>query len=270
MAGSVIEQSPSPLLEAMEDNLHAHVAFLQRQLPGMYVEDRGDLLLVDSGLQTDTFNKILRARLDESNADLRIEYALEYFAKAKRPYAWWVGPCSRPLDLEHRLARHGLYPAEFEAGMAMSSAELLHKIPMPQGLRIKRLDTREEIEAFAAPYETIQAFYRQASPVLLHEDCPMRLFGGFIGEDMVATSELFLGGGAGGIHSVSTKEEFRGRGIGLAMSWTAANEARVQGLKTLTLQASEQGLPIYRRLGFEVCCRFVEYQPTTPTSASAR
>src|SRR6266852_3099352 len=51
------------VLQAIEQNLHEHVAFLQRQIPGMIVEDREDLLLVDSGLPTDTFNKIARARL---------------------------------------------------------------------------------------------------------------------------------------------------------------------------------------------------------------
>lgn len=53
----------SPLLTAMEENLHGHIAFLQQQRPEMRVEDHKDLLLVDSGLPTETFDKTARAHL---------------------------------------------------------------------------------------------------------------------------------------------------------------------------------------------------------------
>src|SRR5688572_5105179 len=104
--------TPNPLLAPMERNLEEHVAFVQRQTPGMLVEDADDLLLVDSGLPTDTFNKILRTRLSEPNADERIKAAIAHFRNAKRPFAWWVTPSVRPADLEQRLAAHGLRAEE--------------------------------------------------------------------------------------------------------------------------------------------------------------
>src|SRR5689334_17888666 len=106
----------SPLLIAMEENLHAHFAFLQRHTPGMVVEDDDDLLLVDSGLPSDMFNQITRARMTPAVADRRIAAALEHFRHAGRPFAWWVGPGSRPLDLEQRLEAQGLRAAGSELG----------------------------------------------------------------------------------------------------------------------------------------------------------
>ncbi|MSV30654.1 MAG: hypothetical protein EXQ52_18200 [Bryobacterales bacterium] len=58
-----------------------------------------------------------------------------------------------------------------------------------------------------------------------------------------ATSELFLGGGVAGV------------------TWTAANEARREGVTTAVLQASESGQGVYFRLGFRACCQFCEYAP---------
>ena len=96
----------------MEDNLHAHFAYLQARLPGMAVLDAPDLLLVDSGLPSDTFNQVARARLDPESAGRRIGEAVARFREAGRPFSWWVGPGSRPLDLPVRLAAHGLRLAE--------------------------------------------------------------------------------------------------------------------------------------------------------------
>jgi hypothetical protein len=70
---SVISTSQAPLLNAIEQNLHEHIAFVQRSTPGMTVLDGRDLLVVDSGLSSNTFNKIARARLQESEVDRRTQ-----------------------------------------------------------------------------------------------------------------------------------------------------------------------------------------------------
>ena len=87
----------------------------------------------------------------------------------------------------------------------------------------------------------------------------MRLYVAYVGGEPAAVSELFLGGGVAGVHMVATAEAFRRRGLGMALTWTALEEGRRRGMKTGALQASAQGQPLYERLGFEPCGRFVEY-----------
>jgi ribosomal protein S18 acetylase RimI-like enzyme len=270
MATSVIIASPSSDLRAMEENLSGHVAFIQRRLAGMTVDDRADLLLVDSGLPSDTFNKVARARLTEADADRRIAEALEYFRNAHRPFAWWVGPCARPLDLEKRLEAHGLRVAEFELGMTLEMAQLPERYDTPPGLATRRVRTTDELADFAAvladsgesPAPAVGTFFRAAAPILLAEDCPMRLFLGYLDGEAAATSELFVGGGVAGVHMVATRVAFRRRGLGLALTRAALNEAQSLGLTTATLEASEQGRGVYSRLGFRARCHFAEYRPT--------
>ncbi|KAB8314617.1 GNAT family N-acetyltransferase [Tolypothrix campylonemoides VB511288] len=75
----------------------------------------------------------------------------------------------------------------------------------------------------------------------------------------VATSELFLAGGAAGIYNVATLEKFRNRGIGTAITLAALQDAYRVGYQTATLQASEAGKNIYSRLGFRQHCKFNVY-----------
>jgi len=58
MRTSVISIAASPLPNAIEENLHEHITFVQRSTAGMTVFDEEDLLVVDSGLASETFNKI--------------------------------------------------------------------------------------------------------------------------------------------------------------------------------------------------------------------
>ncbi|MBI3695829.1 MAG: GNAT family N-acetyltransferase [Acidobacteria bacterium] len=110
------------------------------------------------------------------------------------------------------------------------------------------------------PDAALLTFFQNAAPLLLNEDCPMQLFVGYVDSCAVATSELFLGGGVAGIHAVSTRKAFQRRGIGLAMTWAAADQGRLLGAATATLQASEEGRSVYARLDFSACCQFVEYR----------
>jgi ribosomal protein S18 acetylase RimI-like enzyme len=267
VSDSVIEKVPMPLMAAVEENLHGHVSFVQDRVLDMQVDRREGLIVVDSGLRSDTFNKILGARLTDSDADRRIEEALSHFRDSGRPFAWWVGPCSRPLDLEERLRRHGLVAAEYELGMTIELSKAPDDVDVPSGVTIRRVVRPQEIADFSRVLATlfdppdldVIAFFEKASPVLLVEDCPMRLYVAHVDEEPAAVSELFIGGGIAGVHMVGTSVRYRRRGLGLAMTWKALDEARRLGLTIGALLASEEGQGVYERLGFRPCGRFVEY-----------
>jgi ribosomal protein S18 acetylase RimI-like enzyme len=271
MNPNAISNSLTPLHIASESNLHGHISFLQRCIPKMTVLEDEDLLLVDSGLPSDSFNIVARARLADSEADRRIAVVVQHFRAANRPFAWWVGPASRPLDLETRLPRHGLRPAESELGMSMELRDLPRKMSQPEGLEIRRVSSPQDVTDFAAVFaanwepldHAVPPFYSAATPILLEPGCPMILFVGYFEGLPVSCSELFIDrshGGLTGLYSIATRREFRRRGIGSALAWAAADEARRQDLSTVVLQSSDAGKGVYTRLGFKPCCHFTEYK----------
>jgi len=261
-------------LEAADEaNKVTHLSWIQERTEGMQVFSDDELVVVDSGFATDTFNVVCRARLQGGISSERIRSIPRRFRSKGRPFAWWVGPADRPKDLGTVLMEHGFAAAGTEPGMAADLDGLPSVDLSPPGLRIERARTeaqvREFAEALAAladpPDPTVVRFYERASPAVLGADSPLWLYVGYVGEEPVASAELTVGGGIVGLYNVCTRTAHRGKGIGTAMTMRPLLDARAAGFETAVLQASEEGFPIYSRLGFEVTGSFTEYQPLDAT-----
>jgi len=256
-------------LAAAEANLVTHIRWVQERVEGMRVDDGPDLLTVDSGLPSDTFNFAARARLDPGRMESRIAEVRDRFRAAGRPFSWWVGAADRPLQLGEALRRAGFEAAESEVAMAADLASLVEP-RLPARLRIERARTPAQLDDFAAvlaanwspPDPSVARFYAAAAPHLLAADAPLRLYVGYEDGVPVASAELTVGGGVVGLYNIATVERCRGRGIGSAITAHPLLEARTQGHRTGVLQASADGLNVYARLGFRPTGHYTEYKPT--------
>ena len=84
----------------------------------------------------------------------------------------------------------------------------------------------------------------------------------------VATSQLLLAEGVAGIDRVATVPEARNKGIGYAISVYPLRVAREMGYRAGTIQATEAGERVYRRMGFWKCGEITLYHwRNTPSSA---
>lgn len=256
---------------AAEANLVTHMSWVQKRTPGMRVYEDEQLTVVDSGLATDTFNFVGRARLANDSLRERINRVARHFNTVRRPFSWWVGARDRPPDLAQALLEAGFEAAESELAMA-ADLNALHITDLaPYGLRIERVRTAKQIHDFAAinaanwvpPDQAVIRFYEAAAPALVAPEAPIRLYVGYLGEEPVSTAELTVSGGVAGLYSISTLEAHRRRGIGSALTLRALLDAREMTLRTAVLQAAVDGLGVYTRLGFRATGQFTEYKLAT-------
>jgi GNAT superfamily N-acetyltransferase len=253
--------------QRMESNLGEHASYLHRGMPGMTVRQESDLLIADSGLDDDTFNFVGSAAFTAATASDRISETVRELSPTARPFAWRVGPASAPANLPGLLAAAGMPVTAVEPAMWAPLAVTLSPQPPPADLEIDVVSSPAELSAWSwvlaanwdPPAQTVVEFYAITAARALAPDCPSRYLIGYSGGRPVCTAEVFLYGGVAGLYSISTLASQQRRGFGTAITAAAMAAAHDFGAQVAVLQASEQGEPVYRRLGFQVFGQVTEH-----------
>lgn len=170
----------------------------------------------------------------------------------------YPGPPSREV-------RQLLDSSDFHAHDPMPAMAVeIERLPdcaLPNGCVFSRIDPRIDgakwAHAFAEGYELPEAVGDAFTPDVagssMAADAPLQYFavrkGGLDGP-IVATTMLFLNDGLAGIYAVATVVPERRQGLGAYLTAQALRAAHPLGYRVGVLQASPDGYPVYKRLGF--------------------
>jgi GNAT superfamily N-acetyltransferase len=251
-------------LAALDANyLDASRLFVAYSARGEYVERR-DVALVCCGLPAESQNwGFLKPAYADAVATAEAVQA--YFGARGLPYRLVLRADARELlaALEAAGWRRRYSPTP---GMTLALPAAIPPARAP--LAVREVRTPEELVAFREVAFRGFGYPVAAARLFLDERLlarpGVRLYAGFAGEALVATSLLVATGEVAGIFWVATLEEHRGRGYGEALTWAAIAGGREYGCRVASLQASEAGRRVYSRMGF---AHVLDYETLLPPEA---
>lgn len=249
------------VIQSMEGNIAKKLQYLPERIKGMHVLGIDDTVVVDSGLPSDTFNTAYGGKVGDKTA-LDV---MNYYQTKNYPMAWWIGPdTAKCPNHVSSLESAGFVHDEFDAGMFCRLDQMNAKdYQFPTDLKINFCTEPKHFNAFGNVLasifdpvdEHVKQFYQMVSNVPAKDRQDIKLFVGYVDGRAVSTSALFLTDVAG-VYDISTRPEMQRRGYGAAMTYTALKYAKDQGMQHAVLQASPDGLNIYKRFGFKEVCDF--------------
>ncbi len=247
-------------LNLIRENFIAKAAYFANLAPGMSVVNDPQYVRVHCGLPSDTFNvSVLRETAPEAIEPL-LESAVDYFTDQQLPMALWVFDSPSYPEISEVLTEYELPEVEVNIGMWAD----LQNLQLPPADRedfvVKPVTNKNDLHTFAgliaALFGTsdeaaqIRAYYRRIAPYYGQQRIASQLYLGICKGKAVATGALFVTARTAGIYDIATRADQRGQGFGARMFQALLREAKGRGAGIAVLQASPDGLGIYRRAGF--------------------
>jgi GNAT superfamily N-acetyltransferase len=221
------------------------------------------------------FKGVWNTRLAEGDVEAAVDETIAWFKTRGAPYFfWWTDDGTRPIDLGARLEARGLLSMEGQqkalaggivqtaAGapvmaMRLADADARMLETVPSGFRIVEVADatalrdfqRVFVETYQIPQWAGEAWGTAAEAFGIGRS-PWRIFVGYLDGEAVATNMLFCGAGVASVYAVATLPSARRRGIGAAITLKPLLDARDEGWRYAVLFSTEEGQPVYRRIGF--------------------
>ena len=245
-----------PRITAVEDNLLAFMAALVA-LPPLVREPWEDVEAGHSPVAFPLFNPVSGARFAPGTEARRTREVVAAYVDRGLPFLWWTTPSTTSPELEEVLAGAGLQ-REDTPGMHVTLGGPIGE-PLPRGVELLEVDVREEtepflttlLEAFGMPPELLEHW---ATVLRAVDSAALVNVLATLDGRPVATGTGWLTGSTLGLYNIATLPDARGRGIGRAVTARLMDLGVERGSAEAVLHASEEGRPVYERLGFvEVC-----------------
>jgi ribosomal protein S18 acetylase RimI-like enzyme len=257
--------SDNALVTAVRANLCDFFRYLGRNNPAGYFENE-TFSRWQSSVPHPWFNGVLASKFPTPKDDAFIKETIQYFLQRKTSvFTWWLAPHLDSADWEDMLIKHGFGFSDDTPGMAVDLQTLNESIQKVDGFEIRVVQDDASLRTWAQVFTSGYGLPKDWESIVVESwgkmgfDLPIRNYIGYLNNQPVATSCLFLGGGAAGIYSVSTLPDVRGKGIGAAITLLPLQEAREMGYRIGVLQSSDMGINVYKRLGFKHVCQLEHF-----------
>ncbi|MFV1452746.1 GNAT family N-acetyltransferase [Bacillus mycoides] len=243
------------------DNFTYKTSYIARQVNGMDVKETKDYITVDCGLPADTFNIITLLNSNVTEGIEKLYKEVEYYNQKKFPMSVWFWDDKQEQTIKSELIKLGLKEAEKNIAMVAELKTIHPRINMPVGFTIQKASSSGQIKKFGETLanlfgtseegKNVQAYYNQISSLNLWNSDNMKLYLGLYKGEVVSVGSLVCTKDSVGIYDIATKEEMRGKGFGSTMFNFLLQEAKQLKNTYCVLQASPDGINIYKKSGFQ-------------------
>lgn len=222
------------------------------------VWEREGLLAMVMGMDNPFLNTVLHISLTEAEVITRIPEVAAFFSSRQVPWTWQVNPLTQPATLGRLLASQGMDVIETFAVMGVDVSQPVPELVLP-GVAIKEIEKPQGFDDWCIP---VQEGFKETEESMaqfraLTERIP---YGGnhafhhyvlYKDNNPIAAATLSLYQGNARLDNIAVRTAHQGQRFGTSITYYLLQEAKRFGAAHCFLDASHQGLEMYKKLGFQ-------------------
>lgn len=259
--------SDSEFVMGLRENLIAYLRTLSA-MPEVVIEEAVGVIRAATGVPAAFMNPVITIDVID-DAEKSVIETNSFYDERKLPYAWYDLRNTHSANLNDHLIKIGAVFTSDMPGMCVALSDIDEELALPDGLEIIVTGDNEmhmwndiTADVYDVP-ESVQADYSRFM-IRVNQIPEMKCYVGLLNDVPAATVMMLYSPNAAGIYSVATMPYARNRGIGAAITRKAMLDAKSDGYPMAVLEASQMGMPVYRRLGFVEYCKIGLYVKLRP------
>lgn len=254
------------MVNAIDENFNLHASKIPARTEGMKVFNASGITHVDAGLSCDTFNII---HIHDGGKVLTEDIidAVNYYRTRRLAYCLWICKENVTENVKTAIQRLNMTQQNSEPGMVLNldeykPAQNPHHENAVMGNDVKLIQDYAEVVAqnwTPTDLNVLEYYRRTASTiaeckdaimfsVYYHENRPVSVI------ELVSSNDKTVG-----LYGLATLESYRGKGIGTGLLTFVLNKCKELGFSNVILQASDDGIGIYKKLGFIIYTEYYEF-----------
>ena len=254
------------MISVIETNFNLHANMVPELIDGMHVHKLSNLTFVDSGLSCDTFN-ILHITNGSDLQKGEIEQGINHYRNQNLDFCIWINDENLTSKVSSYFNDLGISVQGEEIGMTLDLTKYENK-SHPLHSNIQQVTSAELLDSYSSVLarnwtpadQNVITYYQQTKASFLDSANGIILLIHHFDGVPVSTVELFpTDKKTIGIYGLATLESYRGKGIGSSMMSYILNTAKSLGYETAILQATEDGIGIYEKMGFVRHTKYYEF-----------
>lgn len=238
------------VIHNFEDKLRGYTYAVDGELTS-----EADFTIANINIPTNTFNVLLPKAL-HINQNQKLRDNIDQFPFKGHPFSVWIDTRYLSSDWIDFMQDYDLKETEKNIMMKRDNTLSLNYRLSDQLLITqvnKETDLAGYMEVFISLFEeglekeAVEKYFEMFSQFKLDKN--VQMFVGYVGDDVVTTGSFIESKDSYGIYDLMTKEAFREKGYGSEMFQHLLHQT-INKQKPVVLQASVDGVGIYKRFGF--------------------
>jgi GNAT superfamily N-acetyltransferase len=254
------------MVAVIDENFNLHASKLPGTTEGMKVFRFPGITHVDSGLSCDTFNII---HIHDGGRVLTEDIidAVNYYRTRHLAYCIWICKENVTESVKAAIKCLNLKQQNLEPGMVLNlddykPARNLHHENALMGNDVKLIQDYAEVVAknWTPTDVNVLEYYRRTASTIIACKETIRFSVYYQENRPVSVIELISSNNKTvGLYGLVTLENYRGQGIGTGLLTFVLNKCKELGFSNVILQASDDGIGIYKKLGFIIYTEYYEF-----------